>query len=179
MILFVAGLLLRSFDRLLQCRPRVRRRTASRYCRSKRAITSSRQQAREVGRQLLERVQSLPGVESASLSGWALFRGWSCGQPRRRARARPVLKRSGSQVSPQFFRTMGTRLLDGREFQPGDSDGVDSHAGDRQRYLRAQVSCRRAGGRPAADHHAPRPDRVVRNRRRGGRCARRLGPRRR
>ena len=60
-------------------RSRLHTRAPRRCCRSKRAIASSRAQAREVGRQLLERVQAMPGVESASVSGWALFRGWSWG----------------------------------------------------------------------------------------------------
>ena len=76
MILFVAGLLLRSFDRLLAVdlgfRPE---RLALLSVEARDRFEPA--QAREVGRQLLERVQSLPGVESASVSGWALFRGWS------------------------------------------------------------------------------------------------------
>ena len=72
-----------------------------------------------MGRQLLERVRAIPGVEGASLSGWALFRGWSWGNdfglP---AAPAPTLRLA---VSAQFFHTMGTRVLDGREFEPQDS----------------------------------------------------------
>ena len=123
MILFVAGLLLRSFDRLL---------AVDLGFRPERLVLLSIEardrfepaQAREVGRQLLERIQSMPGVESASVSGWALFRGWSWGNN--------VEVPGGGRaqsfrlaVSPQFFRTMGTRLLDGREFLPRDSDATN------------------------------------------------------
>ncbi len=120
MVLFVAGLLLRSFDRLL---------AVDVGFTPERLVLLSVEarerfeppQAREVGRLLLERVQALPGVESASMSGWALFRGWSWGNNL----ALPGGARAQSlrlAVSPQFFRTMGTRLLDGREFEPRDAD---------------------------------------------------------
>ena len=120
MVLFVAGLLLRSFDRLL---------AVDLGFTPERLVLLSVEarerfepaQAREVGRLLLERVQALPGVESASMSGWALFRGWSWGNNL----ALPGGARAQSlrlAVSPQFFRTMGTRLLDGREFEPRDAD---------------------------------------------------------
>jgi hypothetical protein len=120
MILFVAALLLRSFDRLL---------AVSLGFAPERLVLLSVEardrlepaQAREVGRQLVVHSQSLPGVESASMSGWALFRGWSWGNNvdipgRGRAQTFRVA------VSSNFFRTMGTRLLDGREFEPRDSD---------------------------------------------------------
>jgi len=123
MVLFVAGLLLRSFDRLL---------AVDLGFRPERLILLSVEardrfepaQARDVGNLLLERIQSLPGVESASVSGWALFRGWSWGNN---------LELPGGgraqtfrlAVSPQFFRTMGTRLLDGREFLPRDNAATD------------------------------------------------------
>jgi predicted permease len=123
MILFVAGLLLRSFDRLL---------AVDLGFRPEHVVLLSVEardrfepaEARTIGRELLERVQSLPGVESASMSEWALFRGWSQGNDfglpgGGLAQTRRVA------VSPQFFRTMGTRLLDGREFEPRDGDAAD------------------------------------------------------
>jgi putative ABC transport system permease protein len=123
MILFVAGLLLRSFDRLLAVdlgfKPE---RLALLSVESRERLEPAK--AREVGRLLLERIGSMPGVESASMSGWALFRGWS--------NTHNVDLPNGGRaqsfrlaVSPQFFRTMGTRLLDGREFVPHDSDAVN------------------------------------------------------
>lgn len=123
MLLFVAGLLLRSFDRLLAVdlgfRPD---RLVLLSIETRGHLEPS--QTRAVGRRLLSRVQSLPGVESASLSGWALFRGWVWGTdvevpglgPSRTLRL---------TVSPHFFRTMGIRLLDGREFQPHDDEATD------------------------------------------------------
>jgi putative ABC transport system permease protein len=123
MILFVAGLLLRSFDRLLRVdlgfSPQ-RLVLLSVETRDRLDAT----QARIIGRQLLEHVQAMPGVDSASMSGWALFRGWSWGNNveipgRGRAQSFRLA------VSPQFFQTMGIRLLDGREFDPRDSDPSD------------------------------------------------------
>ena len=123
MVLFVAGLLLRSFDRLL---------SVDLGFTSERVTLLSVEarerfepvQAREVGRRLLESAQSLPGVESASVSGWALFRGWSNGNNvevpgRGSAQCRRLT------VSPAFFRTMDIRLLDGREFMPRDAEALD------------------------------------------------------
>lgn len=122
MILFVAGLLLRSFDGLL---------AVDLGFTPERLVLLSVEardrlepaQAREVGRQLLERIQSIPGVESASVSGWALFRGWSNGNDVE-IPGRGHAQTFRLAVSPQFFRTMGTALLDGREFQPHDSDAA-------------------------------------------------------
>jgi predicted permease len=123
MILFVAALLLRSFDRLLQIDLGF---TAERV-----ALISVEardklepDQARAVVRQLRERVAAMPGVESASVSGWALFRGWSWGNNfELPGGGRAQTHRLG--VSAQFFRTMGTPVLDGREFQPSDTDELN------------------------------------------------------
>ncbi len=123
MLLFVAGLLLRSFDRLLEVdlgfRPD---RLVLLTVESRDRLEPST--AREVGRQLVARVQTLPGVESASVSGWALFRGWSSGSNvdlpgRGSAQSRRLA------ISPGFFRTMGIRILDGREFVPQDGEALD------------------------------------------------------
>jgi predicted permease len=120
MILFVAGLLLRSFDRLLAVDLGFNADRLTLLSIEARDRFEP-EKARVVGRQLLERVQSLPGVEGASLSSWAFFRGWSWGNevnvPGRGAA--PTFRLA---VSPQFFRTMNTRILDGRELQRGDSD---------------------------------------------------------
>jgi predicted permease len=123
MILFVAALLMRSFDRLLA----VDLGFAPEHVVLLTVETRERlepAESREVTRQLLERVRALSGVDSASLSGWALFRGFSNGNN--------VALPSGGRaqtfrldVSPQFFQTMRTPVLDGREFQVTDSDASD------------------------------------------------------
>ena len=82
------------------------------------------EKAREISRHLLDRVRALPAVESASLSGWALFRGYSNGNNV----ALPDGGRARTfrlDVSPQFFQTMRTPILDGREFQVTESNETD------------------------------------------------------
>ena len=122
MVLFVAALLLRSFDRLLAIdlgfTPE---RLVLLSIESRDRLGPQR--AREVNRQLLERVRAMDGVESASMSAWALFRGWSWGNNLElpdggRAQTFRLA------VSSNFFQTMSTRLLDGREFTPQDSDAM-------------------------------------------------------
>jgi predicted permease len=122
MILFVAALLLRSFDRLLHVdlgfRPD---RVTLLSIESREKFDPDR--SRAIGRQLLDRVRSLSGVEHASLSGWALFRGWSSGNNLEipgRGKA-PSLR---LEVSPDFFKTMGARIVDGREFAAHENDAT-------------------------------------------------------
>jgi predicted permease len=114
MILFVAALLMRSFDRLVHVDlgfnpDRVTLLTIE----SRERFDADR--SRAVNRQLLERVRALSGVEHVSLSGWALFKGWSWGQdvdiP---GRGSSPTSRLG--VSSDFFKTMDARIMDGREF---------------------------------------------------------------
>jgi len=123
MILFVAALLMRSFDRLLAVDlgfepDQVVLLTVETRDRLEPA------KARDIARQLLDRIRQLPGVESASLSGWAFFRGFS--------NSNNVGVADGGRaqtfrldVSPQFFHTMQTPVLDGREFNVNDSDASD------------------------------------------------------
>jgi predicted permease len=117
-IVFVASLLLRSFDRLQQVdlgfAPE-RLVLLSVEARDK----LEPEQARRVGQHLMERVRAIPGVESASMSNWALFRGWS------NTNGLSIPGRGSAHalwlgVAPEFFRTMGTRLIDGREFERRD-----------------------------------------------------------
>jgi len=119
MILFVAGLLLRSFDRLLSVDLGFTPERVSLLSVEVRDRLEAAQ-ASEVARQMLSRVESMPGVESASMSGWALFRGWSWGNtvdiP-----GRGSVQSRRLAVSSGFFRTMNIRILDGREFVPKDA----------------------------------------------------------
>jgi predicted permease len=124
MILFVAGLLLRSFDRLLAVDLGF---TAERVMllsvEGRKPFEPDR--AREVNQQLLDSMQTLPGVESASISSWALFRGWS----NNGVLALPgggTVQTSLFAVSPKFFHTMGTRMLDGRELEPRDLETINT-----------------------------------------------------
>jgi predicted permease len=123
MVLFVAALLMRSFDRLLAVdlgfNPQ---HVVLLTVETRDRLEPAR--AREAQRQLLERVRALPAVESASLSSWALFRGFSnsnnVGLPDgNRAQTFRL------EVSPRFFQTMRIPVLDGREFQATDSDATD------------------------------------------------------
>ncbi len=78
-----------------------------------------------VYRGLLSRIAEIPGVERVSLSGWSYFGGNS-----RRASLAPEnspVDAVGApaeflSVSPGFFRTMGVRLMRGRDFRPADTE---------------------------------------------------------
>jgi predicted permease len=146
MVLFVTGLLVRSFDRLLS--------VDLGFIADRLVLVSIEardpligDQARNLNSRLLERVRALPGVESASLSGWALFRGWSWGNT--------VKVRGGGSadtfrlaISPDFFRTMGIRLLEGRELRPNDSDeGPHVPVVVNETFVRKYLSGGRAVGR--------------------------------
>jgi predicted permease len=119
-VVFVALLLVRSFDRLTAVDPGFNPDGLVLVTAGARERPSS-PEPRVVGRQLLERVRQVAGVDTASLSGWALFRGYSAqgnlGLPGG-GRAQTSLL----WVSDGFFRTMRIPVLDGREFQPSDSE---------------------------------------------------------
>jgi putative ABC transport system permease protein len=123
MILFVAALLMRSFDRLLAVDLGFNPAQLVLLTLETRDRLEP-EKAREIARQLLDHVRQLPGVDNASLSGWALFRGFS--------NSNNVALADGNRaqtfrldVSPQFFRTMQTPVLAGREFSINDSDASD------------------------------------------------------
>ena len=123
MILFVAALLMRSFDRLMAVDLGFNPEHVTLLTVETRDRLAP-EQAREVGRQLLDRIESLPAVESASLSGWALFRGYSNGNNV----ALPDGQRAQTfrlDVSPHFFRTMRIAVRDGREFEATDSNATN------------------------------------------------------
>jgi predicted permease len=145
MVLFVAGLLLRSFDRLLAVDLGFAPQHLVLLSVEARDPLETAQ-ARAVGAQLLEHVQALPGVDSASMSGWAFFRGWEWGHDVQIA-GRGSAPTHRLDVSPQFFRTMGTRLLDGREFQSGDSAANPTPVIVNATFARKYLSGERAVGR--------------------------------
>jgi predicted permease len=76
----------------------------------------------------LERVQVLPGVEHASLAKSIPLRSASAGSIRPVGRAEPLTAPGGdatyvNDVAPGFFETMGTQVLEGRDFLPTERDG--------------------------------------------------------
>src|SRR5207247_11012099 len=70
-------------------------------------------------RQVVDRVRQVPGVESASLSEWAHFRGWAQGS-NVQIPGGPNANSYQLPVSPGFFETIRIRVLDGREFEARD-----------------------------------------------------------
>ena len=77
---------------------------------------------RAVRERLLAAVRSRSGVNSASLSGWALFRGWNWSSLVR-VPGRPLGADEPSflEVSPGFFETMQIRMVSGRDFTAADA----------------------------------------------------------
>jgi predicted permease len=78
---------------------------------------------------LLERVRALPGVTSAALTDVSALSGGRSmgtiaieGQPVPEAQAPEVLQ---NRVSPDYFRTLGLSLRDGRDFSAADREGAD------------------------------------------------------
>jgi predicted permease len=87
--------------------------------------------AREVGafyERALERVQSIPGVERASLATHVPLRSARAGSIRVPGTGRRLTGPGGeapslNYVTPGFLATTGTRILEGRDFLPHERDG--------------------------------------------------------
>lgn len=121
-VLFVAGLLLLSFVRLSNLNPGFAPSGLLLLTVTSRQ-TLSPETARVTGLQLIDRLEQVPGVAAASLSGWALIgsSSWSQGVSLP-GRSDESFEAYGLRVSSGFFRTMGIRLVDGREFVPRDTE---------------------------------------------------------
>ena len=83
----------------------------------------SEAQGRQMYRQLLERLKSVPGVESASLAAIVPFGIISNARSVRTAADAPALVCASNIVTQDYFRTLGIGLLRGRPFQARDGEG--------------------------------------------------------
>jgi predicted permease len=120
-MLFVAGLLLLSFERLANTDVGFAKDGVLLVRVDSRDLMEP-EMARAAGLQLLERVRNLPGVSNASLSARPLFSlGGSISRVRVPGHESDTFSPPHMPVSPGFFETMRIRLLEGRDFIPGDS----------------------------------------------------------
>jgi putative ABC transport system permease protein len=129
-LLVGAGLLVHSFVRLLNVDPGFQpQRVLARHLSFRHPKYRSADVAFRLG-ELLERLRTTPGVQSAAVSSWLPIDG---GRSRFamafRIEGRPpaapgkpedLTVANMSFVTPNYFRTMGIPLLKGRDFLPGD-----------------------------------------------------------
>ncbi len=83
-------------------------------------------QTHSLNQQLLERIRALPSVEAASIAGKALMRGTglkgSYAPVGKQIRPEDFLNSSINHVTPEYFETMGMRLIAGRHFDRFDEN---------------------------------------------------------
>jgi putative ABC transport system permease protein len=160
MLLVGAGLLIRSFIRLQRVDPGFNpRNVLTAIVTLPQAVYPERNQIAPFYSQLLERVRALPGVQSASavsslpLAGNDSDAGFLIeGRPAPQPNQQPVAWYSS--VSPDYFRTMGMRLIAGREFNERDNENspkvvIISEATARRHFPNEDPVGKRIGnGRP-------------------------------
>jgi macrolide transport system ATP-binding/permease protein len=126
-LLLCAGLVLRGLLRAQQIDPGFNPRNAVEVSFNPGLQQYDRERSREFQRQVLERVRSLPGLQAAALTAHApLTSGESGGrgifiqgdEPKTATQAPIALTTS---ISIDYFRTMETRLLQGRDFTVQDN----------------------------------------------------------
>jgi putative ABC transport system permease protein len=78
----------------------------------------------EYSRQILDHLRTLPGVESAALSNFALLTGSGRDNPIRVGGQLQSFAPYFLGISPAFFETMKIPLLAGRDFRPSETDGA-------------------------------------------------------
>jgi|CXWL01.1.fsa_nt_gi putative ABC transport system permease protein len=126
-LLVGAGLLLRSFFRVIEADTGVRSKgvlTASLPLPQSRFSTPESRAA--LIEQVLEKAKAAPGVRSAAAT-LPLLGGWQSsfqveGRPEPQPGQRPSA--DTTRVTPDYFKTMGVRVLEGRVFEPTDRVGT-------------------------------------------------------
>jgi len=160
MLLIGAGLLIRSFIRLQRVDAGFNpRNVLTALVTLPPAVYPERNQIAPFYGQLLERVRTLPGAQSAAavsslpLAGFDNDAGFVIeGRPEPLPDQRPVAWISS--VSPDYFRTMGMRLVKGREFTERDNESaarvvIISEATARRHFPNEDPTGKRIGnGRP-------------------------------
>jgi predicted permease len=141
LVLFVAGLFLASFEKLVRSDIGFDRNNLVVIEVEARDLRQGGQKAFAAWQQLLDRLRESPGVQSASLSGWGLFEGSTSTQTLRiPGRAVDAFEPYYLPVSPRFLETMRIRLLDGRDFawrngQPESASAVIVNESFARRYF--------------------------------------------
>jgi macrolide transport system ATP-binding/permease protein len=124
-LLLCAGLVLRGLQRAQQIDPGFNPRNAVEVSFDLGMQQYDRERGREFQRQILERVRSLPGLQAATLTARAPLASNQLGkgifiqgdEPKTATQSALVLTTS---ISLDYFRTMETRLLQGRDFTAQD-----------------------------------------------------------
>jgi putative ABC transport system permease protein len=124
-VLFLGGLLLATFQRLSKVDLGFSKDGVALFQVHAKEVPAPEQT--RVALQWLDRIRTMPQVRSAGMSDWALFSGSGWNPPTRiPGHAIDLYPSYYLPVSPDFFRTMGIRLLAGRDldlrdWQPGSA----------------------------------------------------------
>ena len=124
-VLFVSALLLGSFARLTHVDTGFLKSGIVLLSLESEAERNQPQHLTALRTALLDRVRAIPGVDAASLSDWPFFSGFVWTQGIRFAGRATTTENAASHylaVSPQFVKTMGMRLLEGRDLVAQDSE---------------------------------------------------------
>jgi predicted permease len=119
------------------------------------AIGYSDSDARRLMRDLLRKLQEVPGVESAAVANTSLLMGGSFSRvltvqsDERVVTDRPVY---GLRVTPGYFSTLGTRVIAGRDFNERDTRDPQS-PGYRSAIVNESFARRYFGSRSPLGHH--------------------------
>jgi predicted permease len=126
-VLIAAGLVVRSLQQLQTMNPGFDPQNALSMSFDLGLQSYDETRGQQFYRQLMERVRSLPGVESASISDYLpLSLNFNSrnvfveGKPVERGENVPLAM--VSSVGPAYFKTMGTPIVDGREFTDQDQE---------------------------------------------------------
>jgi putative ABC transport system permease protein len=165
-VLFVGGLLLVSFQKLTNVDLGFSKSGVLLVTIQARALEPLK--AKVAGMQLLDHVQQLPNVQSASLSAEGLMGGnfaWV---------ATPIIRKPGREqepvrprylaVSPHFFETMQIRLLSGRDFDARDTERASTAVVVNQTFVNQYFPGENALGKrfeKIADTPNPVPQEIV------------------
>jgi putative ABC transport system permease protein len=125
-LLITAGLFIRSLQQMQNVDPgfATENRLALSFNLEQEGYDETR--GREFARQLLERVRALPGVQAATLTNFLPLGFMGLAEPitfegRATPPAHELSFAAAQVVGPDYFHTLGTRLVRGRDFSPQDT----------------------------------------------------------